>query len=104
MFKRSGSVSSALLFHPGRGTDVGRLVVDGELAHRGLQGLLVAREIGGDGVVKEQKLLVHHFHLTGGKKRRIKCREKNDFPRNFCVYKISISRARPAVCMSCDGL
>ena len=52
-----------LLLHPGGRSNVWCLVIDGELTHGGLQGLLVPSEVGGDGIVEQQQLLVHHLHL-----------------------------------------
>ena len=51
------------MFDPRRRRRIRRLGLDRKLLHGGLEGRLVAGEVGGDRVVEQQKLLVHHFHL-----------------------------------------
>ena len=58
----------SLLLQPGGLVGSGGLQLDVELLQRLLQLLLVAREVGGDGVVEEEELLVHDLHLGGGKR------------------------------------
>ena len=53
-----------LLLDPGGFLCVGSLEVDVKLLEGGLQGCCVAAEVGGDGIVEEQQLLVHHLHLA----------------------------------------
>ena len=68
----------SLLLQPGGLVGSGGLQLDVELLQRLLQLLLVAREVGGDGVVEEEELLVHDLHLGGGEERgESKHRHKN---------------------------
>ncbi len=58
------------LLDPRRRSGIRRLGFDRELLHRWLQRSLVTGEVGGHRVVKQQQLLVHHFHLEKCKSSR----------------------------------
>jgi len=53
----------SLLLQPGGLFRVGGLQFNVELFEGGFQGRLVAAEVGGDRIVEQQKLLMHHLYL-----------------------------------------
>ena len=56
-------VSQSSAFNEGRPSRVPRLQRDVKLLERGVETVLIAREVRSDGVVQEQQMFMHHLHL-----------------------------------------
>ncbi len=76
------SACAASLLEPRRLVGVGPLQLDVELFERRLERRLVAREVRRHGVVEQQQLLVHHFHLQNRNKVTIQKSLKGNKRRN----------------------